>query len=288
MVVRRHPTGPGLVPPATVVWDLAAHRDGPIRRPRATGPAGMLDTAECFGLIDDLARCGVCEIHIGGAEPTGRADFWDIADRVRAQGLALTVDTDGTGITPAVARRIAGDQRLTARIRLAAPTEAADDAIRGPGAYRAGVRALELLASTGAYDVEVTVPLTRHSADRLDALYSVAGLFGARLRLTGDRPPEAAPDAAQRRALADWLRTHDDVGLGPHPTGDLAEDCGAGAEICLVDATGTVFACPVTRTAPVGTIRGSGGFADLWQNAPLLAHVRAVGCPAAPAVRRPA
>ncbi|MFE3543081.1 radical SAM protein [Nocardia sp. NPDC059177] len=281
MTARRYP-------PTTVVWELNPRRDRPGPRRSVAPVAPALDTTACAELIDDLALLGVGAVEIGGGEPTERADFWELADRIRARGMRLAFDTDGTGITPAVARRLAGDHRLTARIRLAAPTSAADDAIRGPGAYRASVRAMELLASSGVYEFELTAPLTRHSVDHLDALAGVAGLFGARLRLTGDRPVAAAPDAGQRRALAAWLRTrHGEIGLGPHPTGDLAETCGAGVDICRIDASGRVFACPVPSAAPpVGTVRAAGGFAALWQQAPLLVHARTGGCPSAPAVAR--
>ncbi|MFC9659586.1 radical SAM/SPASM domain-containing protein [Nocardia sp. NPDC127606] len=269
-------------PPMSVFWELAAGPDHLARGP-------VLGTDECRAVIDDLARFGVCGVEIGGGEPTARADFWDLADHVRGQGIALAFDTDGTRLTPAMARRLAGDHRLTARVRLAAPTETDDDAVRGRGAFRASLRAMELLASTGDYEFEVSVPLTRHSADRLDALLAVAGLFGARLRLTGDRLPEVAPDASQRRALADWLKRHrDEVTLGIHPTGDLAEYCGGGADICLIDASGAVFACPMARRAPVGTVRDEGGFIGIWRHSRSLDRTRVTGCPAAPAVARPA
>ncbi|MGY0499524.1 radical SAM protein [Nocardia sp. FBN12] len=273
-------------PPMSVFWELDAARPDDRIRPRSP----RLGTDECRAVIDDLARFGVCGVEIGGAEPTARADFWDIADHVRGRGIALAFDTDGTRMTPAVARRLAGDHRLTARVRLAAPTETDDDAVRGRGAFRASLRAMELLASTGDYEFEVSVPLTRHSADRLDALLAVTGVFGARLRLTGDRPPEVAPDASQRRALADWLDKHrDEVLLGTHPTGDLAEYCAGGAESCLIDASGAVYACPMARRGqPVGTVRDEGGFIGIWRDSPSLDYARVTGCPAAPAAARPA
>lgn len=276
-------------PPTAVFWELDTAWPGGQVRHRRPSPRHRLGTDECLAVIDDLARFGVLGVEIGGGEPTARADFWDIADRVRERGISLAFDTDGTRMTPAVARRLAGDHRLKARVRLAAATEADDDAVRGRGAFRASLRAMELLASTGDYEFEVSVPLTRHSADRLDGLLAVAGLFGVRLRLTGDRPPEVAPDASQRRALADWLdKHHDEVMLGIHPTGDLAENCGGGADICLIDAFGAVYACPMARMVPpVGTVRDEGGFIEIWRHSPSLDHARAAGCPAAPAVARP-
>lgn len=271
--------------PATVVWELAPRhpRSGPFRLPPPGAPRA-LDTAECRALLDDFARLGVVGVEVAGGEPTGRADFAELAGHASARGLGLAFHTDGTGVTPALARQVAGDPRLTPRIALAAPTEAADDAVRGPGAYRASVRAMEVLASAGVYEFEVAVPLTGHSAERLDALLAVAGLFGARLRLTGDRPREAAPDAAQRRVVAAWAAEHRErVRFGVHPTGDLAEDCGAGRDICLVDAVGDVFACPAARGArPHGNVRNAGGFAAV------ALGLAPATCPAAPAVARPA
>ncbi|MEV0685429.1 hypothetical protein AB0I35_16345 [Nocardia sp. NPDC050378] len=275
-----------VIPPTTVVWELTA----PVESPGGPGTLDdRLSTSDCFDLVDDLARCGVDTVVLGG-EPTGHADFWSIVDHARRWGMGLAFDTDGTGVTPAVGRRIAGDHRLTARIRLAAATAATNDALRGPGAFRASVRAMELLASSGDYEFEIVVPLTRQNADHPDALLAIAGLFGARLRLTGDRPADLAPDGGQRRALADWLRAnHGEIRLGPHPTGDLAEDCGAGLDTCRIDPAGLVYACPVLRSAPsVGSVRDHGGFGQLWRRSPVLDRARTIGCPAAPAIARSA
>ena len=67
---------------------------------------GELTTAEAFGVIDDLAAMGVPLILFTGGEPLMREDLWELARHARSRGLKMALSTNGTLITPEVARKI--------------------------------------------------------------------------------------------------------------------------------------------------------------------------------------
>lgn len=67
---------------------------------------GELTTGEADRLINDLAEFKVPALLISGGEPLLRPDLFDLAARARARGLRLTLSTNGTLITPDIARRI--------------------------------------------------------------------------------------------------------------------------------------------------------------------------------------
>ena len=52
--------------------------------------------------------------------------------------------------------------------------------------------------------------------------------------------------------------------------------CGAGRIVCCVDPVGEVYACPFMLAPEFsgGNVRQVGGFAGVWRNSPLFAHLR--------------
>ncbi|WP_329411584.1 mycofactocin radical SAM maturase [Nocardia vinacea] len=250
-----------------------------------------LSTGECKALIDEFERMRICRVDIGGGEPTARPDFWELVDYTTAKHIGVKFSTNGIRITPHAARRIAGNGSIDVQICLDGATEAVNDAVRGTGAYRAAVRAMELLASSGVYGFELSVAVSRHNVGHLDALSAIADMFGARLRLNPLRPSgrgtdtwdELHPTADQRRMLDDWLREHDVDGL----TGDSffqlsgygeslpgSSVHGAGPVMCLIDPVGDVYGLADHDRYRVGNIRAAGGFEPIWHNSELFTELR--------------
>lgn len=65
-----------------------------------------LTTAEAKQFIDDLADFNVPVLLFSGGEPLIRPDFFELADYVAKKGVRPTLSTNGTLITPEVARKI--------------------------------------------------------------------------------------------------------------------------------------------------------------------------------------
>ncbi|WP_405182904.1 SPASM domain-containing protein [Nocardia sp. NBC_01377] len=216
-----------------------------------------LGTAECLGLVEEFDAMGVPYLDIVGGEPMVRTDFWRIVDAASARRIGVGFRTDGA-------------------------TEATNDPVGGAGAYRAAVRAMELLYSSGVYDFAVDVVLTERNMGQLDAMAAVADLFGVRLRTSSPRSPrrtgrpwyEPRPSARQQLDVRRRQREIGDAAADDH--GQTAVGCGAGRTACLIDATGDVYACPFASHEALlaGNIGTANGFAALWRYSPLFEHLR--------------
>ena len=68
--------------------------------------ANELTTAEAKQFIDDLADFKVPVLLFSGGEPLIRPDFFELADYAAKKGVRPTLSTNGTLITPEVARKI--------------------------------------------------------------------------------------------------------------------------------------------------------------------------------------
>ena len=67
---------------------------------------GELNTEEALRVIDELADFHVPVILFSGGEPLYRKDFFTLAEHARQKGIRPTLSTNGTLITPEVARQI--------------------------------------------------------------------------------------------------------------------------------------------------------------------------------------
>lgn len=258
--------------PICPIWELT-HAGDLSSSHGSSGSGGRdpreLSTAEGKALIDEFEGMRIRRIDIGGGEPTVRADFWELVDHATTKRIGVKFCTNGIRITPHAARRIAGNGDIDVRISLAGATEAVDDAVRGTGAYRTAVRAMELLASSGVYGFELSVAVNGRNVGQLNAFEAIADMFGAQLRLTrlhslGSGRDGLTPTADQQQMLDDWLADHDaDV---------LTADAGAG---CLIDPVGDVYAFAGHDRFRVGNIRAAGGFESIWRGSKLCGELPA-------------
>jgi len=68
--------------------------------------ANELTTKEALDVVDQIAEVGVPLILFTGGEPLVRRDFFEIAQYARDRGIKLVLSTNGTLITPEVAKRL--------------------------------------------------------------------------------------------------------------------------------------------------------------------------------------
>ncbi|HEX5266612.1 MAG TPA: mycofactocin radical SAM maturase [Acidimicrobiales bacterium] len=251
-----------------------------------------LSTPEARQLIDDLAAMQVFYINVGGGEPTIRSDFFDLLEYAVSRRVGVKFSTNGTRITPARARALAGMDYVDVQISIDGADAATNDRVRGAGSYAAARAAMDHLAEAGFGPFKISVVMTRHNVPELDRLEALAENYGAQLRLTRLRPAgrgadtwaELHPTAEQQRRLYHWLveRPHVLTGdsffhlsaLGaPLPGLNL---CGAGRVVCLVDPVGDVYACPFVLHPEfrAGSVRDAGGFAGVWRESELFADLR--------------
>jgi radical SAM protein with 4Fe4S-binding SPASM domain len=140
---------------------------------------GELTTSEALGVIDNLADMGVPLILFTGGEPLLREDIWDLARHARDRGLKMAISTNGTLITPGVARQITECGIEYAGISLDGATAATHDRFRNsPGAFTQTIAAFSACHEAGLR-CGVRVTLTRENATELGALVDLALSLGA-------------------------------------------------------------------------------------------------------------
>ena len=252
-----------------------------------------LSTEECKAVIDELQRMQVFYVNIGGGEPTVRRDFWELVDYATAHHVGVKFSTNGSRITPEVARRLAASDYVDVQISLDGATAAVNDVVRGEGSYATAIGAMRNLADAGFAGFKISVVITRENVSQLDAFKAIADQYGAQLRLTRLRPSgrgadvwdQLHPTAAQQRELYDWLMTHGEQVLTGDSFFHLAAFgealpglnlCGAGRVVCLIDPVGDVYACPfaIHDEFKAGNVRGAGGFAGVWRQSDLFTELR--------------
>lgn len=254
-----------------------------------------LHTAEAMAVIDELRDLQVFYVNIGGGEPTIRPDFYELVDYAVANGVGVKFSTNGTTLTPARAARLAATDYVDVQISIDGATPATNDAVRGDGSYVAARRAMDHLAAAGFAGFKISVVVTRHNIDQLDALEVLAAGYGAQLRLTRLRPSgrgadtwhELHPLPEHQLRLYRWLLDRPGVLTGdsffhlsalgePLPGLNL---CGAGRVVCLIDPVGDVYACPFVLHPEfrAGSVRDTGGFTAVWRESELFRTLREPG-----------
>jgi mycofactocin biosynthetic radical S-adenosylmethionine protein MftC len=252
-----------------------------------------LSFEECRRVVDELQRMQVFYVNIGGGEPTLRRDFWDLLAYATAHDVGVKFSTNGSRITQDRAALLAGNDYVDVQVSLDGASAEVNDAVRGAGSHATALRAMEHLAQAGMRNFKLSVVITRHNVNQLDALEAIADRYGAQLRLTRLRPSgrgadvwdELHPTAAQQRLLYDWLMERGERVL----TGDSffhlggygaalpgLNLCGAGRVVCLIDPVGDVYACPfaIHDAFLAGNVRDPGGFAHVWRESALFAELR--------------
>jgi radical SAM protein with 4Fe4S-binding SPASM domain len=143
------------------------------------GPEEELTTPEALGVIDDLAGMGVPLILFTGGEPLMREDIWDLARHARGRGLKMALSTNGTLITPEIARRIRDCGIEYAGISLDGARAKTHDRFRNSsGAFAKTIAAFAACKEAGLR-CGVRVTLTKENCGELEALVDLALLLGA-------------------------------------------------------------------------------------------------------------
>lgn len=256
-----------------------------------------LSTVEAKAVIDELRQLQVFYVNIGGGEPMIRSDFFELLEHAihppHGNPVGVKFSTNGTYIDAAKARRLSQIGYLDIQISIDGVDAATNDAVRGVGSYTTARRAMDHLAATGFGPFKISVVVTRHNVDQLDAFKAIADSYSAQLRVTRLRPSgrgadtwhELHPTNAQQRQIYQWLLAHGQDVL----TGDsffhlnaLGEPlpglnmCGAGRVVCLIDPIGDVYACPfvIHDEFRAGSVRDRGGFTQVWRNSELFSELR--------------
>jgi hypothetical protein len=131
--------------------------------------AGELTGEQCGAVIRDLASFGVPAVLLSGGEPLVHPRFFEIASEARANGLRLTLSTNGTLIDRSAAERLKALGFSYVGISLDG-MGATHDQFRGrTGAFDKAVQAFRNCKSVGQ-KVGLRLTLSRNNLDDLDGI----------------------------------------------------------------------------------------------------------------------
>ncbi|MEG6586662.1 putative heme d1 biosynthesis radical SAM protein NirJ1 [Dendrosporobacter sp. 1207_IL3150] len=131
---------------------------------------GELTTDEAKKFIDDLAEFKVPVLLFSGGEPLIREDFFELATHAAAKGIRPTLSTNGTLITPEVARKIKEIGVGYVGISLDGLRDV-NDKFRGKeGAFQAAMQGIQNCVAVGQR-VGLRFTINRHNIQELDNIF---------------------------------------------------------------------------------------------------------------------
>ena len=244
--------------------------------------------AEYKRLIDELQQAGTFWLLFSGGEPFARKDFLDIYTYAKQKGFLITIFTNGTVLTPAIADYLVEWPPFAIEITLYGRTKETYEALtRQLGSYDRCMRGIDLLLERNLPLKLKTVPtsINKHEvadmqkfAEELGVEFKYDALINPRTDCSQSpigvrlRPEEVVAlefSEAKRRAEYRRLLDHD-LAQGPPTASDELYFCGGGMTACAVDPYGNLTICVISHQDHYNVREGS--FTEGWNQA--LLHVR--------------
>lgn len=286
------PEDQGRPRPIYAVWEITLRCDhacehcgsraGPVRDDE-------LSTEELFEVADALVRLGTSEVTLIGGEAYLRSDVYALIERLARQGVRVTMQTGGRGLTADRARRMVAAGLAAVGVSIDG-TAAVHDTLRAsPGSHAAALRAIAHARAAGLVVTSNSQVnrLNMHELPAIAAELEAAGVQVWRCQLTApmgraaDHPEwilqpymildviEAlaaierdAGARARARGVAQAFRVTlgNNLGYyGPHEhllrsrpgrADRYFTGCQAGQYVMGIESDGTVKGCPSLPTAP--------------------------------------
>jgi len=270
--------------------------------------ARELSTDEHRRILDELAEAGGLWLLFTGGEIFARADFLDIYKHAKSRGFLITLFTNGTQITPAIADTLVEWPPFAIEITLYGRTRETYERLTGvPGSFDRCMRGIRLLKERGLPVKLKTVAVTinrheiadmqRFAEEELGVGFKFDGMINARIdcshspldvRLT---PSEMVQlDLEDPVRYAEWARLVSDRPVAPPPPPgaalpdrDTLYHCGGGLTAFSIDPEGKLNICVLSQRDSYDLRQGS--FADGWNHflsktrtKPATRHTKCTNC----------
>ena len=247
----------------------------------ATARAQELTLDEHRHLLDELSAAGCLWLLYTGGEIFARRDFLDIYTEARRRGFLITLFTNGTLITEAIADHLARYRPFAIEITLYGRTRETYERLTGVrGSFDRCLRGIRLLRERGLPLAlkTVAVSINRHElaamhafADELELPFKSDSMINPRLDcaqspLAVRLSPEQAVaiDLEDARRADEWVQfaEHVQQALAASPPPDTIYQCGGGVNTFAIDPYGRMSICVLSERHKVD-VRG-GRFRESW------------------------
>lgn len=239
-----------------------------------------LTLAEYHRILDEIAEAGCLWLLLTGGEIFARPDFFDIYAHAKRKGFLVTLFTNATMMTPAVADRLAAQPPFSIEVTLYGYQRATYEHLTGiSGSFERSLRGVRYLHERGLPLKLKTVAtlLTQDEVFRLQAFaekdlgveFRFDGLLNP--RLDGSQTPLALRvtpaelvrlDLADQRRGSEWQQLAERSPARTHAPSDQLYHCGAGVSSFAVDPAGDLRLCVLSQQQRFSLRAGS--FAEGW------------------------
>jgi radical SAM protein with 4Fe4S-binding SPASM domain len=252
-------------------------------------------------VLEQIIELKVFRVFLSGGEPLLRRDFFMIADRLSRANVKLVLFTNGTLITPAIARRLKNYPTMSFHVSIDGASAATHDAMRGKGSFVKSIRGVRnLITQKCAVTIAATMTgLNYHEAEGIILLGKSMGVEKVQLvelMCTGDtlrHHQDLAMTAEERFDLLSkvWKLK---VKYGGFLTGSISANlslagelkpdlklkfpirtrlCSAGTEQCAIRADGWVVPCERLWFLKAGNLRKK-SLRAIWCHSPVMRSFR--------------
>lgn len=183
------PEDQGRPRPIYAVWEITLRCDhacehcgsraGPVRDDE-------LSTAELLEVADALVRLGTREVTLIGGEAYLRSDVYELVEHLARQGVRVTMQTGGRGLTAARAKRLASAGMSAVGVSIDGTAGVHDTLRASPGSHASAMRAIEHARAAGLVVTSNSQVnrLNMHELPAIAAELDAAGVAVWRCQLT--------------------------------------------------------------------------------------------------------
>ncbi|MCJ2562780.1 MAG: radical SAM protein [Candidatus Thermoplasmatota archaeon] len=256
-----------------------------------------LTTREGFSLLDEIAKAGFKLMVFSGGEPFMREDILELTRHAACLGLRPVYGSNGTLLTPDMARRVKKAGGASVAISLHMMDGRRMDEFCGvPNTFEKSLQAMRNCAEAGLpFQVNTTV-FDRNIGD-VEQICELAKEMGAKshhilfLVPTGrgqNIEDETLREVQYERLIRRLLRKRQEMGFDIKPTcaphfmriaeqlhvdvGKYSRGCLAGISYCSIIPNGDVWPCPYLPLR-IGNVRET-PFSELWAGSPVFQKMR--------------
>lgn len=128
-------------------------------------------------IIDEMASLGCFKLRLGGGEPLGRGDWFEIIQYANSRGMKVSIATNATMATRAVAAKLGELDIEEIKVSMDAGSEKSYDYLRGDRAYRKAMRGIKNLQELAKCPIYFHAVLQRDNLTEIPALVKQAERF---------------------------------------------------------------------------------------------------------------
>jgi radical SAM protein with 4Fe4S-binding SPASM domain len=240
----------------------------------------IIDYTETCRILDEVAQEGCVWLLLTGGEPLLRKDFSDIYTYAKKKGFILTLFTNGSLVTPAIAGLLHELPPKMVEISIYGATKETHERITGvAGSFERSLRGIKLLLEQNIKVTLKTMAMTLNKHE-INDMHALASSLGVKFRfdpilnpgLDGSRQPceyRLSPeevvklDREDPERAKEWTATFQRLDRRPFLS-EALYTCGAGKGRFHIDAFGKLQLCTIARKPEYDLRKGS--FHDGWYN----------------------